>query len=212
MKLTPYRIETPRLVLRSWSPEDSEVVKRAEDESRDHLWGFMPWAAAGPQPLEEVIAKLRRFRANFDGNTDFMYGAFDRATNVVVGGCGLHERVGAGGVEIGYWTHVAWTKRGIATEMAAALTRVAFEVGAVRFVEIRCAKTNTTSARVPPKLGFSHEATLRERIELPRPGRPSGTGVFDDVLVFSMLARDYDASTAKSFPTSAYDAAHRKAL
>lgn len=41
----------------------------------------------------------------------------------VVGGCGLHRRVGPGGLEIGYWVHAAWTRRGIAA--AAGFTRVA---------------------------------------------------------------------------------------
>jgi RimJ/RimL family protein N-acetyltransferase len=89
--------------------------------------------------------------------------------------------------------------------MAAALTRVAFEAGKVRFVEIRCARANAPSAMIPPKLGFAHEATLRERIELP-------SGAFDDALVFTMLARDYEGSGARTFETSAFDAGGRKSM
>ncbi|MDF2693805.1 MAG: acetyltransferase, family [Labilithrix sp.] len=205
MKDAVYRVETTRLILRCWAPEDAEAVKQAEDESRQHLSTFMLWAAKGPQTLDEVVAKLRAFRSWFDTNDDYMYGAFDRATGRIVGGCGLHARAGAGGIEIGYWVHPQWTRKGVATEMAAALTRVAFEVGQLRFVEIRCAKTNTPSAGIPPKLGFVHEATLGARIELPG-------GTFDDALVFTLHARDYETSAAKGFATSAFDAGTRRLL
>lgn len=196
LKEAVYRVETTRLVLRCWSPDDAPAVKRAEDESRQHLATFMLWAAKGPETLDDVVAKLRVFRSRFDTGADYMYGAFDRESGQIVGGCGLHPRAGAGGTEIGYWVHPAWTRKGVATEVAAALTRIAFEVGRLRFVEIRCARSNETSAKIPRKLGFVHEATLRERIELP-------SGTFDDVFVFTMHARDYPSSAAKTFATSA---------
>ena len=92
MKDAVYRVETTRLVLRCWSPEDASAVKEAEDESRQHLSTFMIWAAKGPQTLEDVVAKLRVFRSWFDTNEDYMYGAFDRDSGRIVGGCGLHAR------------------------------------------------------------------------------------------------------------------------
>ena len=204
MKTVAYRIETARLVVRCWSPEDAEAVKRAEDESRVHLSPFMVWAAKGPETLDEVVAKLRLFRSWYDTNDDFMMGAFDRESGRLVGGCGLHARAGAGGLEIGYWTHVACVRQGIATEMAAALTRVAFEVAKVRFVEIRCARSNAPSAKVPVKLGFRNEATLPARIELPG-------GSVDDALVFTLHDRDYAASVAAAASVSmrAFDAGGR---
>lgn len=196
MKNAAYRVETTRLVLRCWSPDDAPAVKQAEDESRQHLSTFMVWAAKGPETLDDVVAKLRLFRSWFDTDEDYLYGAFDRESGRIVGGCGLHPRVGAGGLEIGYWVHPGWTRKGVATEMAAALTRVAFEIGEVRFVEIRCARSNDVSAKIPSKLGYVHEATLRDRIELPG-------GRFDDALVFTMMARDYEASSARTFRVTA---------
>ena len=77
--------------------------------------------------------------------------------------------------------------------MAGALTRAAFELGRVRSVEIRYASRNETSAGVPAKLGFAHEATLKERLVLPN-------GEVDDALVFTLLSRDYPASPAKRIP------------
>ena len=162
----------------------------------------MPWADRTPEPLPDVIDKLRLFRSWFDKGEDFMFGAFSKDDGSCTGGAGLHPRVGKGGLEIGYWVHAGHLRKGLVTEMAGALTRVAFELGRVRWVEIRCATKNIASCGVPPKLGFVHEATLKERLVLP-------SGQVDDTLVFTMLARDYPASAARRIPFAAFDAAGR---
>jgi RimJ/RimL family protein N-acetyltransferase len=200
---TVYRIETPRIVVRCWSPDDAPLAKKAEDESRDHLRPFMLWADRVPETMTEMVDKLRLFRSWFDAGDDFMFGAFSRDDGSCVGGAGLHPRVGKGGLEIGYWTHVDHVRKGYATEVAGALTRAAIEVGHMRWVEIKVATTNVASAAVPLKLGFVHEATLKQRLLLTN-------GKVDDAQVFTMLARDYDASAARRIPFAAFDAAGRK--
>ena len=194
-----YRVETPRLVLRCWSPEDAPLAKRAEDESRDHLRRFMPWADHEPEPLADIVDRLRVFRSEFDTGEDFIFGVFSKADGSCVGGTGLHPRVGAGGIEIGYWVHAAHVRNGFATEVAGALTRVAFEIGRMRWVEIRCASANVASAGIPRRLGFVHEATLAHRLL-------HADGTVDDALVFTMLARDYATSAAKRIAFTAFDA------
>ena len=177
-------------------------MKTAEDESRDHLRPFMLWADRGPESFGEVVDKLRLFRSWFDAGEDFFFGVFSRDDGTCVGGTGLHPRVGKGGLEIGYWVHANHLRKGYATEVAGALTRAAFELGRMRWVEIRCATRNIPSAAVPPKLGFVHEATLKERLVLPN-------GEVDDVLVFTMLSRDYATSAAKRIAYTAFDGAGR---
>jgi len=200
-----YRITTPRLVLRPWSTDDAEAVKRAEDESRAHLRTFMSWAARDPESYDEVIAKLRLFRSRFDRDEDFMFGVFDEATEALVGGAGLHPRVGNGGLEIGYWVHAAHVRKGYATEVAAALTRVAFDALDARWVEIRCAVGNDASAGVPRKLGFTLEATLRQRVQI-------GDGSFVDVRVFSLFPDAYATGPARAVGVAAWDPARRRVL
>lgn len=203
MQPAAYRIETPRVVLRCWSPEDAPLAKLAEDESRDHLRPFMLWADREPELINEVVDKLRLFRSWFDTGEDFLYGAFSKeAPGRCIGGAGLHPRAGKGGMEIGYWIHVDHVRKGIATEIAGALTRAAFEIGRLRWVEIRCASKNLGSAGVPPKLGFTHEATLEDRLM-------HSSGEVDKALVFTLLARDYPASAARRIPFAAFDGAGR---
>ena len=61
-----YRIETARLVLRCWRPEDGAALKTAVDASLDHLRPWMPWAASEPQEVEAKVERLRRVRGEFD--------------------------------------------------------------------------------------------------------------------------------------------------
>ncbi len=148
-------------MVRCWQPADAGLLKEAVDASLDHLRPWMPWANHEPTGLDAKIATLRTFRGKFDLGQDFVYGIFNREETLVLGGTGLHTRPGRGAREIGYWIRADAINRGLATEVAAALTRVAFEIDHVRRVEIHCAPDNVRSAAVPAKLGYRHEATLR---------------------------------------------------
>ena len=83
-----------------------------------------------------------------------MYGLFTSTGGAVIGGCGLHPRVGPRAVELGYWLAAGCTGRGLASRAAAALTRVAFMNASIDHVEIRCDPRNVASARVPERLGY----------------------------------------------------------
>ena len=140
---------TERLVVRCWSPADAPLLKEAIDSSLDSLRRWMPWAAAEPTSIEEKVALLRRFRGRFDLGKDFVYGIFDPAETEVIGGTGLHTRAGTTAFEIGYWIRDSRVGKGYATEIAAALTRVAIEVCGVDRVEIRVDPANTRQPRDP---------------------------------------------------------------
>jgi RimJ/RimL family protein N-acetyltransferase len=200
VKAPPYAIHTDRLVLRCWEPADAAGLKDAIDSSLDHLRPWMPWAAKEPQPLEAKVALLRRFRGDFDLGNDFVYGVFDRGDGAVVGGTGLHTRVGAGALEIGYWIRASRIGEGLATELSAALTWAAFAVCGVDRVEIRVDPRNARSAAIPLKLGFAEEARLRRRLE-------AGDGELRDALVYTLFADEFEASPAAAARPGAFDAA-----
>ena len=158
-----YRIETKRTVLRCWHPNDAEILLQAISQSIDHLKAWMPWAQNEPSSLQEKIALLRRWRAAFDLDEDYVYGIFSPDEREVWGGTGLHKRVAGNALEIGYWIRADMNNRGLATEISAALTRVAFAVHKVDRVEIHCDPANVRSASIPSKLGYVQEALLRRR-------------------------------------------------
>lgn len=200
-----YRIETARTVIRCWHPADAPLLKAAVDASVEHLRPWMPWAYQEPTDLQAKLELLRRFRGRFDLGEDFTYGILDRTETQVLGGTGLHTRVGEDAREIGYWIHAAYINQGLATEVAAALTKVAFEVDRVSRVEIHCDARNVRSAAVPRKLGYTLEATFRQRITDPGGSR-------HNELVWTLLVDEYPTSPAATAALAAYDALGRRIL
>jgi RimJ/RimL family protein N-acetyltransferase len=203
----PYRIHTERLVLRCWNPADAPLFAKAIGSSLEHLRPWMPWAQTEPHELPERVALLRRFRGEFDLGRDFHYGIFGAGEEEVVGGAGLHPRVGEDAYAIGYWIRADCVRQGLATEAAAALTHVAFAVCGVERVEIHVDSANIASLAVPRKLGFVEEATLRRRLlSFPETRR---TG---DLTVFSLLADDAAAQRLSALILEAYDAGGARLL
>jgi ribosomal-protein-serine acetyltransferase len=145
-------------------------VFQAVTESLDHLRAWMPWAAGYTRrSAAEFLAKSERDWA--DGS-EYSYAIL--ADGVLAGGCGLMSRIGPGGLEIGYWVHRAWTRRGLATAASAALVDQAFRLPGVDRVEIVHDELNVASGGVPRKLGFTE--TGRRPLDPPTP-TGTGTGV-----------------------------------
>jgi len=134
--------------MRPYAPDDAAAVKDAVDTSLEHLRAFMDWAWAAPEPLAVVRKRLRMFRDAFRHGDDWIYGLFEPDGSELVGGAGLHRRVGPEALEIGYWIRASRVRRGLATEAAAALTRIAFERCGPLRVEIHVDPANAASLAV----------------------------------------------------------------
>lgn len=195
---TPYRLVTPRLVIRCWEPKDAALEKAAIDISIEHLRPWMPWAHHEPTDLDAKIELMRRFRGNFDLGNDFVYGIFSRDESMALGGTGLHTRIGDRAREIGYWIRADAIHQGYATEAAGALTRVGFELLRLQRMEIHCDVANVRSAAVPARLGYTHEATLRRRT-------PAGTEPHD-LMVWTLFADEYPRTPSARMLVEAFDA------
>jgi RimJ/RimL family protein N-acetyltransferase len=200
-----YRIETARLVVRCWEPADAAILKRAIDSSTSHLRPWMPWATIEPAPIDDRLQFLRQGRGKFDLGQDFTYGVFDKNETEVIGGTGLHTRHGFNVREIGYWIHEKEARSGYATEVAAALTKVAFEIDEVDRVEIHCAVENYKSAVVPKKLGFINEGNRRKITK-------DADGKVHDCMIWTMLKEEYPSSIPSKVPIEAFDAIGRRIL
>lgn len=193
-----YRIETERLILRCYEPSDARLLAESITESLEHLKPWMAWAHNEPEPFEEKVKRLKRFRGLFDLNQDYIYGIFNRQETKLLGGTGLHTRLGERQLEIGYWIHKDYTNKGLATEAAAALIKVAFEIVHVHRVEIHCDPANHASASIPRKLGFRHEGTLRAKTPF--------LDRWSDSMIWGLLEEEYPNSPSVRVSISAYDA------
>jgi RimJ/RimL family protein N-acetyltransferase len=131
---------------------------------------------------------------------------FSRDESEVVGGSGLHTRVGEGAFEICYWIRASRARGGLATEATAALTHVGFEVCEVDRIEIHCEPGNERSMRIPRKLGFAEEARVRRRLYAPPGGEPR------DVVVHALFRDSYPGTPAASAELEAFDASGDRVL
>ena len=196
----PHRIETERTIIRCFDPNDASLMLCTLEKNLDHLRPWMDWAAREPESLEAKRDRLQKNRDAFAAGTDFTYGVFNKTETELIGGTGLHPRIGPNAVEIGYWISIAATNQGIATEVSAALTRVAFEISCVDKVQIRCDPKNVRSSRVPEKLGFIHLRTI-----------PANTtdvhGQPRDTMIWQITADRYRVSNLRDTKILAFDEA-----
>lgn len=153
------------------------------ERERQHLREWFSWVdATGTE--DDSVAFIRSSLEQFASNNGFAAGIW----------CG--ERL-AGTVrthridwmnrcaELGYWLAREHEGKGIATDACRAVTTHCFHELDLNRVEIRCAAGNLKSAAIPKRLAFTFEATLREAHFV--------NGRFHDMLVFSMLKRDWKA-------------------
>jgi ribosomal-protein-serine acetyltransferase len=166
----PDVIEHGPVILRRYREDDLEAVLTAITESVDHLRPWLPWAADYSRAsAEEFLASSVQ---SWEEGTAFNYAI--TTAGALAGGIGLMRRIGAGGLEIGYWVHRAYTRRGLATAASAALVEQAFRLPGVNRVEIVHDELNVASGAIPRRLGFTE--VERRPMDLPAPDG-SGVGV-----------------------------------
>jgi ribosomal-protein-serine acetyltransferase len=156
------------VTLRRYRADDLDALLQTVTDSVDHLRPWMPWAAGYDRPA--AAGFLAQAAQNWADGTAWNYAI--TTGGVLAGGCSLMARIGPGGLEIGYWVHRAYTRRGLATAASAALVEQAFRRPGVDRVEIVHDELNIASGGVPRKLGFTE--VERRPID---PPSAAGTGV-----------------------------------
>ncbi len=144
-------LECGSATLRRWRRQDEETVYTAVIESQDHLRPWMPWAVGYSREI--AAGFLAACDRDWDSGDAYNYAII--VAGRLAGSCGLMARTGTGGLEIGYWVHQAYVRRGLATAAAAALADAAFTLPGINHVEIVHDELNDASGAVPRKLGFT---------------------------------------------------------
>jgi ribosomal-protein-serine acetyltransferase len=132
-------------------------LAKAVAESAELLRPFMPWAR-GEYSLVDAEQFLDSCEQGWEAGTEFSYAIRSGpvlASSALAGSAGLMDRIGPGGLEIGYWVHAGHVRRGLATAATSALIAEAFTLPGITRVEIRHDELNTASGGIPRKLGFA---------------------------------------------------------
>ena len=111
------------------------------------------------------LTLIDQWQDEWERGGDVVIGAF--LDGLVVGSSGLHRRRGPGVLEIGYWVHHDHVRKGIATEIASAMTTAAFTVRGIDRVEIHHDKANIASAGIPRALGFTYAGERQDAVTSP---------------------------------------------
>ena len=176
----PESFESDRLTIRAPRAGDGAGIHAAVEETFDDLKPWMPWARQMPT-LEESESYVRRAQCEFLAREDLALLLFLKGTNTIVGGSGLHRiDWDIPKFEIGYWCRKRFQGRGYITESTEAITKFAFDILEAKRVEIRCDSKNVRSRRIPDRLGFKLEGTLRN-------DSLSSSGELRDTLVFAKI-------------------------
>ncbi len=146
-------VRTERLVLRRPTPDDLDDLLRmySDPEVMATLGGVRSEANAE--------ATLRRIIAHWDAHDFGYWTARDPDTGAFAGRAGLRMLVVAdlAEIELGYGFMSDYWGRGIASETAAAIVRVGFEILGARDLVCFTTATNDRSRRVMEKVGFRYE-------------------------------------------------------
>jgi RimJ/RimL family protein N-acetyltransferase len=200
-----YRIETARLRLRCLAPSDTSSLSRAITESIEHLRPWLTWTVHEPLSFSDRLTWVRTQRGHFDLGSDYVFGAFSKDESALWG-MGLMRLSGTVDErELGYWLHADRLGQGLATEMVAALVKVAFDIEALDAVEIRTFPHNLASARVAERLGFG--GPVLDLLAYPMPD-----GDKRDLHVYGMSRVQYAHSPARSAAIEAYDVLDQRIL
>ena len=140
------------IVLRAPDPVDAAGIADAINTSLPHLARFLDWATE-PATVDAQAVRQAIAREAFLAGGDAMYTVFQG--DEVVGAVGLHRRLGAGALEVGYWLRVSCEGRGIMTAAVRAVVQLAFTVDGAERVVIHCHPDNVRSAAIPERLGFT---------------------------------------------------------
>lgn len=177
-------LTTGRFILRPFQKRDVEPLLGAVSTSIPELRLWLPWATPAYSRLDSaryVRDSMRSFREQraFDFAITSAEHPRRHYGNVSIWFISRGFRSG----EVGYWVRSDEAGSGIATEVAARMVQIGFDVLRMHRVLLRIAVGNTASERVATKLGFTREGILREELEV--------AGEWLDHTVYSMLEHEY---------------------
>lgn len=181
-------IESDRLALRPWRPDDADAVAAALSDESMHTYLTVPnpYTPTDAADFIRSIAPTERLEG-----TGLECAVVDRASRSLVGSATLRLPHRMRSSDIGYWIAPEAQGNGYATETTRALTGWAFE-RSVHRVEVRLDVRNIVSARVALAAGFGFEGIRREVLR-DEHGRV-------DMAVFVRTATDSGAAVPPKFP------------
>jgi len=158
--------------------EDAEAIFSTIINERDYLKKWLPFVE-----LTREISYTRSFIENYLNSDKQDLTCAIYYHDQFVGLIGLKDTDSANKkTEIGYWLSEAFQHKGIITSSCKTLIHFAFNNMNINRIQIKVAKGNLRSQRIPKRLGFKREGVERD-------GELHSRG-FVDLIIFSLLKAD----------------------
>ncbi len=154
------QIETERLILRRFTYEDNDSMRRnwIADEEVQNNYGEPAYKTE-----EAVRALLDKYISSYDKSDYYRWAVIHKESSECIGQI-AYFLVDSGNhfAEIEYCIGSAYQGRGYAPESTKAVIRYGFEDMNLNKVQICCRPSNVKSNRVIEKCGFTYEGELRD--------------------------------------------------
>jgi ribosomal-protein-alanine N-acetyltransferase len=144
------RIETGRLILRTYKTEDLETVYKLCTDADVTRFFHQDYSVK----REDVLTSLPRRRLRWKTQGIGQFGAFEKNGGRLIGYCGLQFLDNSEEVEIYYGFFKEFWGKGFATEVARSVLRFAFETVNLNRVAAVTHLENYASQKILLRLGF----------------------------------------------------------
>jgi len=187
-------LETERLVLRHFYPEEACIVRDLAGAS-DVSYGCINIPHPYGIGMAEVWIASHRIR--YTEGSQLIFAVVRKTDGWIIGTVGLIFEQDHARADIGYWIGVPFWNQGYATEAATATMSYAFEnlllyrITASHFVR------NLASGRVLEKLGMLKEGLLRQHL--------LKDGIYEDVIIRGILRDEWRARRTAVLPDKMRD-------
>ena len=184
----PAHVESQRLYLRSYQPEDAKWYYPMSLKNRTHLARYEAENVAASIDSEEAAQTLlKELVEAWSKGICFFIGAFEKDTGEFVAQIyvGVVDRR-LPEFEVGYFVDVDHQGRGYVTEAVKAVLGVLFNQLNARRVHLKCDETNQRSIRVAERCGMVREGRQREN-------RRDPDGTYSSSLIYGLLKSEFQA-------------------
>ncbi|TRZ44408.1 GNAT family N-acetyltransferase [Robertkochia solimangrovi] len=146
-------LETERLIMRPTSHDDEAFLLELMNSPK-----FLQYIGdRNLKTIEEVSAYIdSKFRAQYDRLGFSNFTLIRKADGIKIGSCGLYDREGLDGLDLGYALLPNFEGSGFAYEAARALSKVAYQQLGIELLLAITTKDNKASQKLLEKLGFEY--------------------------------------------------------